>query len=43
VHIIKARSPSKHQCQIEASVGHEFTVCTMRDPGQVIPARSGRL
>lgn len=43
VHLIKARSPSKHQWQIEASVGHEHTVCIMRDPGQVIPARSGRL
>lgn len=43
VHIIKARSPSKHEWEIEASVGHEHMVCTMRDTGEVISARGGRL
>lgn len=43
VHIIKARSPSKHQWEIEASVGHEHMVCVMRDTGEVISARGGTL
>lgn len=43
VHIIKARSPSKHEWEIEASVGHEHMVCVMRDTGEVISARGGRL
>lgn len=43
VHIIKARSPAKHEWEIEASVGHEHMVCTMRDSGEVISARGGRL
>lgn len=43
VHIIKARSPRKHEWEIEASVGHEHLVCVMRDTGEVISARGGRL
>lgn len=43
VHILKARSPAKHQWEIEASVGHEHMVCVMRDSGEVISARGGRL
>ncbi len=43
VHILKARSPSKHEWEIEASVGHEHMVCVMRDTGEVISARGGRL
>jgi len=43
VHIIKSRSPGKHEWEIEASVGHEHMVCTMRDTGEVISARGGRL
>lgn len=43
VHILKARSPSKHEWEIEASVGHEHLVCVMRDTGEVISARGGRL
>lgn len=43
VHIIKARSASKHEWEIEAAVGHEHMVCTMRDTGEVISARGGRL
>jgi hypothetical protein len=43
VHIIKSRSPGKHEWEIEAAVGHEHMVCTMRDSGEVISARGGRL
>jgi hypothetical protein len=43
IHIIKARSPGKHQWEIKASVGHEHMVCTMRDTGEVISARGSRL
>ncbi len=43
VHIIKARSPTKHEWEIEASVGHEHMVCIMRDTGEVISARGGKL
>jgi hypothetical protein len=43
VHFIKARSPGKHQWEIEAAVGHEHMVCKMRDSGEVIELRGGRL
>ena len=43
VHFIKARSPQKHEWEIEASVGHEHMVCTMRDSGELIDLRGGRL
>lgn len=43
VHMLKVRSPSKHEWEIEASVGHEHMVCVLRDTGEVISARGGRL
>lgn len=43
VHIIKARSPAKHEWLIEAAVGHEHMVCTMRDSGELIELRGGRM
>lgn len=43
VHMIKSRSPSKHEWEIEAAVGHEHMVCTMRDTGEVIEVRGGRM
>ena len=41
VHITKARSPAKHEWLIEAAVGHDYLVCTMRDTGEVIDVRGG--
>lgn len=41
VHITKARSPAKHEWLIEAAVGHDYMVCTMRDTGEVIDVRGG--
>lgn len=43
VHLIKSRSPAKHQWEIEATVGHEHMVCKMRDTGEVIELRGGTL
>jgi hypothetical protein len=43
VHMIKSRSPGKHQWEIEAAVGHDHMVCTMRDTGEVIEVRGGRM
>ncbi len=43
VHFVKARSPQKHEWEIEASVGHQHMVCTMRDSGELIDLRGGRL
>lgn len=43
VHIIKSQSPSKHEWLIEAAVGHDHMVCTMRDTGEVIDLRGGRM
>lgn len=43
VHFIKARSPQKHEWEIEAAVGHEHMVCTMRDTGELIDLRGGKL
>lgn len=43
VHFIKARSPQKHEWEIEASVGHEHMVCKMRDTGELIDLRGGKL
>jgi hypothetical protein len=43
VHMIKSRSPAKHDWEIEASVGHELMVCTMGDTGEVIDVRAGRM
>jgi hypothetical protein len=41
VHIIKARSPAKHEWLIEAGVGHQYLVCKMRDTGEVIDVTGG--
>jgi hypothetical protein len=41
VHIIKARSPAKHEWLIEAGVGHDYLVCKMRDTGEVLDVRGG--
>jgi hypothetical protein len=43
VHIVKSRSPAKHEWQIEAAVGHQYMTCTMRDTGEVLDLRGGRL
>ncbi|MEH7829932.1 hypothetical protein [Gemmobacter denitrificans] len=43
VHFVKARSPQKHKWEIEATVGHEHMVCTMRDSGELIDLRGGKL
>jgi hypothetical protein len=43
VHMVKSRSPGKHEWQIEAAVGHQHMVCTMRDSGEVIEVRGGRM
>lgn len=42
VHIIKAKSPAKHEWLIEAAVGHEHMVCHMRDTGEVIDLKGGQ-
>lgn len=43
VHMVKSRSPAKHEWEIEAAVGHSYMVCTMRDTGEVIDLRGGRM
>ena len=43
VHMTKSRSPAKHEWEIEAAVGHQYMVCKMRDTGEVIEVRGGRL
>ncbi len=43
VHFVKSRSPSKHEWEIEAVVGHEHMVCKMRDTGEVVELRGGRI
>jgi hypothetical protein len=43
VHFVKSRSPQKHEWEIEATVGHEHMVCSMRDSGELIDLRGGRL
>jgi hypothetical protein len=43
VHFGKTRSPRKHEWEIEAKVGHDYMVCKMRDSGEVIELRGGRL
>jgi hypothetical protein len=43
VHFVKSRSPRKHEWDIEATVGREHMVCKMRDSGEVIELRGGRL
>lgn len=43
VHVTKSRSPAKHEWLIETAVGHQYMTCTMRDTGEVIDLRGGRL
>ncbi|MBC2834670.1 hypothetical protein [Paragemmobacter straminiformis] len=43
VHFVKSRSPGKHQWEIEAAVGHQHMVCKMRDTGELIDLRGGKL
>jgi hypothetical protein len=43
VHFIKSRSPSKHEWEIEAAVGHQHMVCKVRDSGELIDLRGGNL
>ena len=43
VHFTKARSPGKHEWQIEAAVGRQYMTCTMRDTGELIDLRGGLL
>ncbi len=43
VHMVKSRSPGKHEWEIEAAVGHQHMVCTMRDTGEIIEVRGGRM
>ena len=43
VHIIKARSPGKHEWEIEAAVGHQHMVCKMRDTGELLDLRGGKM
>jgi hypothetical protein len=43
VHMIKSRSPSKHEWEIEAVVGYDHMVCKMRDTGELLDLRGGRL
>lgn len=42
VHFVKSRSPQKHEWEIEAAVGHERMVCTMRDTGELIDLRGAQ-
>jgi hypothetical protein len=43
VHMIKSQSPAKHEWEIEAAVGHSHMVCKMRDTGEVLDVRGGRM
>ncbi|MBU0740572.1 MAG: hypothetical protein KJ981_16500 [Alphaproteobacteria bacterium] len=43
VHFTKARSPGKHEWMIEAAVGRQYMTCKMRDSGELIDLRGGRL
>jgi hypothetical protein len=43
VHIVKSQSPAKHEWKIEAAVGRKHMVCTMRDTGEVIDLRGGKM
>ena len=43
VHVTRARSPQKHEWEIEAAVGHQYMVCSMRDSGELIDLRGGRM
>lgn len=43
VHFVKSRSLRKHEWDIEATVGREHMVCKMRDSGEVLEVRGGKL
>ena len=43
VQMIRSRSPGKHEWEIETAVGHQHMVCKMRDTGEVIEVRGGRM
>jgi len=43
VHLTKSRPGAKHEWMIEAAVGHDYMTCTMRDSGEVLDLRGGRL
>ncbi|WP_096787509.1 hypothetical protein [Rhodobacter sp. CZR27] len=43
VHILRSQSPRKHEWQIETAVGHQHMVCKMRDTGEVLDLRGGRM
>jgi hypothetical protein len=43
VHFTKARSPGKHEWLIEAAVGRQYMTCKMRDTGELVDLRGGRL
>ena len=43
VHMLKSRAPGRHEWEIEAILGHDHMACTMRDTGEVIEVRGGRL
>ena len=41
VHITKSRPSAKHEWLIEAAVGHQYMICTMRDTGELLDLRGG--
>lgn len=43
VHFIKSRPLQKHEREIEATVGNEHMVRTLRDRGELFDLRGGRL
>ena len=43
VHMIRSSAGNKHEWLVEAAVGHNHMVCTMRDTGEVIDLRGGKL
>jgi len=43
VELLRARSLSRHKWLIEAAVGRDHMVCTMRDNGEVLDLRGGRM
>ena len=43
VHFIKSRTPQKHERGIEATVGPEHLVRTLRGGGELFDLRGGRL
>lgn len=43
VHLLKSKPGAKHEWVIEAAVGRQHMTCTMRDTGEVIDLRGGRM